>query len=247
MESGVYKISFNEGKYFYIGSSVNLLERRFKHLSDLKRKEHINQKMQNVYDKYKDYDFKVIEYVPKENLIKTEQFYLDSLKPNVNILMKAYSTYGYKHNAESIHKLIIIANERKNKKDWLNKVSKGWFKKGVPNKMSQETIDKITASRKGYKHSDEIKLKMSIKAKSRDYSKIDITLFNKAGIEASKKPVIQICANSNKETIFESITLAVKQFNTKQTRHLKRAIKENRIYKKSYWRFADVNSVNTSL
>jgi group I intron endonuclease len=247
MESGVYKISFNEGKYFYIGSSQNLAERRFKHLSDLKRKQHVNKKMQNVYDKYKDYDFKVIEYVPTEILITTEQFYLDSLKPNVNILMKAYSTYGYKHSEESIDKLILIANERKNKTEWINKVSKGWFKKGVCNKMSQETINKRVLKFTGYKHSEESKLKMSLKAKNRDYSKLDFTVFNKAGIEASKKPVIQICANTNKETIFESITLAVKQFNTNQTRHLKRAIDENRIYKKSYWRYANANSVNTSL
>ena len=77
---------------------------------------------------------------------------------------------------------------------------------------------------------------MSEAAKKRDYSNIDLDRFNKAGIESSKKPVKQI-KSDGEVFVFESITDALKQFKTKQSRHLKNAILTGKTYKKSNWFF----------
>ena len=47
----------------------------------------------------------ILEYCDKSNLLEREQYYLDKLKPEYNILKYAYSMLGYKHTASSIEKL----------------------------------------------------------------------------------------------------------------------------------------------
>lgn len=242
MKSGVYKISFNSGYYFYIGSSINLNNRKRSHLSRLIRNAHYNKKMQNVFNEYKDFNFEILEFVAVKNLLCKEQSYLDNLKPNLNIQGVANRPFGHKHKPETIVKLIKIANERKISKDWIDGVSKGWFKKGYKVEHSEETIKKRIESYMGYKHREDSKLKMSISAKERDNSTRDYTTFNKIGIELTKKPVVQICTQTNAETAYPSITEAIKQFNTKQTRHLVMAIKTGKVYKKSLWKYANKTS-----
>lgn len=44
----------------------------------------------------------ILEFCPKDSLIEREQFYLDKLQPEYNILKIAYSSLGYKHTIESI-------------------------------------------------------------------------------------------------------------------------------------------------
>lgn len=241
MKSGIYKINFNNGSYFYIGSAVNLNKRKSVHLHNLKNEKHCNKKMQNIYNKYNDFDFKILELVEVNSLIEKEQFYIDTLKPNINILKKANSSLGYKHNEDTIIKLKKIAKQKTNDKEFLKKISKTWFVKGQKIKHSKESIEKRVKSFTGYKHTVEAKKKMSEKAKQRDYSKIDISKFIQSGINASKKPVKQIKEDGS--FVFqESITDAIKQYNIKQTRHLKNAILKNKKYKNSYWEF-----VNNSL
>jgi group I intron endonuclease len=247
MKSGIYKISFCCNKYFYIGSSANLKKRSQEHISDLNRNAHCNKKMQHIFNKHKDFNFETIELVAIEKLAEREQFYIDTLSPNVNILKIAYSSFGFKHYPKTIEKLIGIANERKLSKKWIEAVSKGWFKKGQKQTMPKESIKKRAESYMGYKHRDDSKVKMSIAAKARDNSKRDFSLFNKVGVEATKKPVVQICSLTQNKITFESITSAIKQYNTNQTRHLVNAIKTGKKYKKCYWQFADKNLVNTSL
>lgn len=47
----------------------------------------------------------IIEYCSLKNVIEREQFYLDNLKPDYNILRHAGSSYGYTHNETSILKI----------------------------------------------------------------------------------------------------------------------------------------------
>jgi group I intron endonuclease len=238
MKSGIYKISFDGNRLFYIGSSVNLVARKTNHISDLKNNNHCNQKLQNAYNKYKKFCFEVIENCSIEELIVKEQYYLDNLKPNLNILKVAFSSIGFKHTEETIKKITIDAQRKAKDKNWIDKVSKGWFKKGEKVKFSKKAIDKRVKAYTGYKHTDEAKKKMSEKAKQRDWTKIDKTKFNKSGVEASKKPIKQIKQNGE-IIIFESITEAIKQFNTKQTRHLVSAAKSGKMYKKCNWLFCE--------
>ena len=47
----------------------------------------------------------IIEFCDTEELLKREQYYLDNLKPQYNIVESAGSTLGYKHTPESLQKM----------------------------------------------------------------------------------------------------------------------------------------------
>lgn len=84
-KSGIYAIVCN--KHTYIGSSVNLYYRLKRHSSDLNNKKHANSFLQNVYNKYgKDsINFYIVEYCDTKVLLLKESFYIQNLKPNLNL------------------------------------------------------------------------------------------------------------------------------------------------------------------
>lgn len=70
---------------FYIGSSINIFKRWKRHISQLKNKTHANIKLQKIYNEkgLDNLKFEIIEIC--DNLKEREQFYLDSLRPEINI------------------------------------------------------------------------------------------------------------------------------------------------------------------
>lgn len=76
MDRVLYKISI--GDYFYFGQTKNIKKRRWRHEWLLKNKRHFNPKMQNVYNKYQEYSFEVVEYSDESNIDALEQQYIDS-------------------------------------------------------------------------------------------------------------------------------------------------------------------------
>ena len=46
----------------------------------------------------------ILEYCSKQDTIKREQFYLNKIKPEYNILKLAGSSFGYTHTEESLLK-----------------------------------------------------------------------------------------------------------------------------------------------
>lgn len=208
--SGIYKISFPCG-CFYIGSAVNLRKRNNNHLYDLRKNKHCNIVMQRHYIKYgfHGYVFELIESVEKlDYLISREQFYIDNLKPNINVLKVAGSSLGYKHSLEVKEKLRVISNNMVKDNDYLDKISKGWFKKG--SKLCSERLSRLQYRMKtnnpfkGKKHNIKTRNLMSLKAKLRVIDKDRLKKFIKSGIEACKKP-IEVTENGVK-TVYYSIT-----------------------------------------
>lgn len=61
------------------------------------------------------FSFCILEYCEIENLISREQYYLDLLVPQYNILKVVGSSLGYKHNEEIRLKLSKIKNNKKGK------------------------------------------------------------------------------------------------------------------------------------
>jgi group I intron endonuclease len=47
---------------------------------------------------YSNFTLEIIEYCEPSDVIVREQFYLDLLKPEYNILVKAGSSFGYQHS-----------------------------------------------------------------------------------------------------------------------------------------------------
>lgn len=97
----VYKIySLIDDSRFYIGSSKkDGSVRKSRHYSDLKYNKHVNQKMQNYFNKYglENFVFEIIENdIDLGKEIEREQFYIDTLKPTFNIRLLANSNLGLK-------------------------------------------------------------------------------------------------------------------------------------------------------
>ena len=106
-KSGVYRwVNLNSGKS-YVGGSVNL-GKRFRCYYDIK---YITGTMRNMiihkallnygYSKFR---LEILEFCKKDEVLAKEQYYLDLIKPEYNILKKAGSPLGFKHSKETIAK-----------------------------------------------------------------------------------------------------------------------------------------------
>ena len=107
--SGIYQISAKINNKIYIGSTVNLKSRKKQHFNDLKLENHHNIYLQRYTNKYgmAALQFSILEFCPKEKLIKREQFYIDILKPEFNICKIAASCLGVKRSKDVRNKMSI--------------------------------------------------------------------------------------------------------------------------------------------
>lgn len=106
--SCIYKIENTVNGKCYIGSAVDFLGRRRAHRSVLGKNKHHSEKLQRAWNKYGSdvFVFAIVEAVPdRENLIAREQYWIDSVKPDYNILKFAGSPLGNKHSEETRAKM----------------------------------------------------------------------------------------------------------------------------------------------
>jgi len=96
-KSGIYKFTNKLNSNFYIGSSVNL-SRRFINYYTLsyisKVKSHLTISRALIKYGYFNFELEILEYCDVSDLLKREQYYIDSLKPIYNIAKIAGSTLG---------------------------------------------------------------------------------------------------------------------------------------------------------
>jgi group I intron endonuclease len=105
-KSGIYRWTNIITGDTYVGSSVNLA-RRFKsyfNFNYLSKNKMIISKAILKYG-YSNFKLEILEYCDAPNVIEREQYYLDLLNPEYNILKTAGSTLGYKHTEETLAKL----------------------------------------------------------------------------------------------------------------------------------------------
>lgn len=111
---GVYRWINNLNGNTYIGSSINLSVRFYTYYS-LRSLAKSNRPMERALLKYgfSNFSLEILEYCNSEDLLKKEQYYLDTLKPEYNIAEIAGSTLGYKHSEESLKKMrnFILSDE----------------------------------------------------------------------------------------------------------------------------------------
>jgi len=67
---------------------------------------------------FSNFTLEILEYCDKNNVLKREQYYMDLLKPQYNIVEIAGSTLGYKHTPESLAKMrdFVLSDEVRNRK-----------------------------------------------------------------------------------------------------------------------------------
>lgn len=160
---GIYEIRNTSSNKIYVGSAVNLNSRRRDHTDTLRRGAHHNRHLQRAFNKYggSSFVFSVLEFVEdKTRLIEREQYYIDTLKPDYNILPTAGSLLGFKFSGESKRKMsesrkgIVMSEETRRKMSaWqIGRINSEEYKR------KQRAIQK---GRKGRPHSEEEKRKIS--------------------------------------------------------------------------------------
>jgi len=159
---GVYKITVKD--HLYVGSTAISFKRRISnHLSNLTKGKHANPILQSLYNKYGYVDFEIIEIVEdKENVLKREQYYIDTLNPDINICKLAKSSLGR-----------IVSQETR------NKISNAL--KGRP--LTKETIEKQVSIRKGKPLSESHRKSLSLIGIKNNTKKAKSVLqFDKEGV-----------------------------------------------------------------
>ena len=119
-KAGIYCWTLLSSKKSYIGSSINLgirLRNYFNpiYISHISRKNMVINKALLKYG-YSKFKLEILEYCEPKDLVKKEQYYMDILNPQYNVLKKAYSSLGYKHAKDSLVKIkkrLLILNKSK--------------------------------------------------------------------------------------------------------------------------------------
>ena len=133
-KSGVYRWINKLNNKTYVGSGLDLSKRikEYYNQSALKRNPRPIHTALLKYG-YENFKLEILKYCRADELIKKEQYYLDLLNPEYNILKKAYSLLGFKHSIENIAKFKLkkITQEHKDIlsliKRWLNHVYPIYF------------------------------------------------------------------------------------------------------------------------
>jgi group I intron endonuclease len=82
----------------------------------------------------------ILEYCPISIVLDREQFYIDKLNPEYNILKIAGSNLGYKHTEASL-KLMSIASKSRNELEEVLKLKREVM---LGRKLSKDHIENIT-------------------------------------------------------------------------------------------------------
>lgn len=92
---------------------------------------------------HQNFTLEILEYCLQSELLEREQYYLDLLVPEYNILKTAYSLLGYRHSPENLEKLKkkVISPLHK---EILSSTHKGKL-------VSRETRDKLAAATAKYR------------------------------------------------------------------------------------------------
>lgn len=206
----VYRWVNNINNKTYIGSSVNFTVRLYKYYS-LKNISQSKTAIHNALLKYgyENFSLEILEYCEQGvNPVLREQYYFDLLKPHYNILDKAGSLLGFKHNEDT---LIKFAN-REVSEDTRKNLSLA----AIGRILTEEDKMKISLKRKGIKLSDETRNKISLAA----------TSLRGVGVEVTN-------INTNVKFEFKTLTDAAKELNVSRT-SIKKALDNNTLIQKQY-------------
>lgn len=172
-QSGIYRWVNNVNNKTYVGSGANLAKRLVSYYneSELKRNP---RPIKSALIKYghNNFTLEILEYCLEANVIEREQFYLDLLAPEYNILKIAHSLLGFKHSQENIEKfrLKIISPEHKK---LLSSVHKGKL-------VSSETRSKLAIATANYKKNNPLapEALANIRAKTLAREGVSVSVLN---------------------------------------------------------------------
>lgn len=152
---GVYAIVNRLNGKRYIGSAVDIPARWRVHVFHLRKGDHHSKHLQAAWNLYgrEGFDFVVLERCDIENLIATEQKYLDELHPEYNTNPIAGNMLGFRFSEERKARMSAIHTGFRHTEESKRKMSEIWA--GKPRgRHSEERRAKISAAHKGKKPSE---------------------------------------------------------------------------------------------
>jgi group I intron endonuclease len=127
-KSGIYRFIHTTTGKSYIGSAVNLGRRFSEYFSLQYIKNELKKGNSAIYNSllkygYSEFSLEILEYCDKEELISREQYYIDCLNPEYNLLKVAGSCIGYKHTKETRANMSAALVGRKLSAEHITKIS----------------------------------------------------------------------------------------------------------------------------
>ena len=115
-QAGVYQFINLLTKECYVGSSTNLGKRlgqyyNYSFIANPARGKSIIFSSILKYG-YSNHSLTILEYCEVPDTISREQFYIDLIKPSMNILQTAGNSLGYKHISENLEKMSLSKKDR---------------------------------------------------------------------------------------------------------------------------------------
>jgi group I intron endonuclease len=161
---------------------------------------------------HSNFSLTILEYCEAEQVLKREDFYLSSLKPEYNINQKATAPFsGRTHSDET---KIIMSDTKK-----------GTNNPMFGQKISEETRKKLSDANKGKTFSDETKKIISDALKGKNNP-----MYNKPKPEGAGRPSQQIEVvdnNTNEKTTYNSMDEAARALNLPSYRIISNYILRN--------------------
>lgn len=189
-KSGIYAIENLINGILYIGSTYNLSGRKGTHIHELRNNKHPNGHLQNAFNKYGEdnFEFKVLLYCEKDELLRYEQGLLDSYRAKgtllYNIRVNAENNAGFTHSEETkrqISNTLIEKGIHKGKDNPMYGMS-GDKNPFYGKTHSEETRKYLSEINTGKHISEEVKQILSVKCGGE----------NSAGAKLTNEKVIEI-------------------------------------------------------
>lgn len=208
--AGVYRLVNKTNNKTYVGSSINITLRFYKYFNI----KHLYKSKTSIHLAllkygYSNFSLEIIEYCDINILLLREQYYIDLLIPEYNILQIAGSSLGYKHNQNTL-------NLFKNKRNVSEESKKLLSKAAIGRILSDAVKNKISASHLGKK--------LSIKTRAR----ISATITSLKCV-----PIFVKNIHTNIEKQYVNLTEAGKALGVSRTA-VKKALDNRTILKKIY-------------
>ena len=165
MPGGIYKIRNTVNGNQYVGSAVNLVQRKSMHWTRLRREVHENGHLQRAWKKYgeENFEFLVVGRCLPDRLLALEQEVMDHLKPEYNINPTAGSSLGVQRSEKTLHKISKAKMGRVHTEETRRNMSEA--KMGNTNALghvhTEEHRRKIGDAQIGHVHTEEARHKIS--------------------------------------------------------------------------------------
>jgi len=140
-KAGIYMWTHNKSRYRYVGSSVNLGRRfydyfRKTYLESTQGRSYTNNAL--LFYGYSAFRLEILEYCEFSSCIEREQYYINLLLPEYNILKTAGSRLGSTHSQETKERISEALKVIKKENNWkgkkhseLSKIKMSEAKKGT--------------------------------------------------------------------------------------------------------------------